>query len=76
MNNPLVLPALDFNNGCLNDGTAPGTYDIISGFRSMHPGGCYFVFCDGSVRFIRETIAPDIYRGLSTIAGGENVGDF
>jgi prepilin-type N-terminal cleavage/methylation domain-containing protein/prepilin-type processing-associated H-X9-DG protein len=76
MNNPLVLPALDYNNGCVNAGTARGTYDIISGFRSVHPGGCHFLFCDGSVRFVRESVAPVTYRGLSTIAGGEILGDF
>jgi prepilin-type processing-associated H-X9-DG protein len=76
MNRPLALPALDFNNGCVNAGTAPGTYDIISGFRSVHPGGCHFLFCDGSVRFVGEAVAPDAYRALSTIAGGEVVGDF
>jgi len=71
MNNPLVLPALDYNNGCTNDGTLPGKYDIISGFRSMHSGGCFFLFCDGSVRFVRQDIAPDTYRALSTMRGGE-----
>jgi prepilin-type processing-associated H-X9-DG protein len=76
MNNPLALPALDYNNGCVNAGTAPGTYDIISGFRSVHPGGCHFLFCDGSVRFVRESVSPDTYRGLSTIGGGEILGDF
>ena len=76
MNNPLALPALDFNQGCVNAGTAPGTYDMISGFRGVHPGGCQFVFCDGSVRFVKEGLAPAAYRGLSTIAGGEIVGDF
>ncbi len=76
MNNPLQLPALDFNNGCTNGGTAPGTIDTISGFRSAHPGGCNFLFCDGSVRFVTETVAPDTYRALSTMAGGEVLGDF
>jgi prepilin-type N-terminal cleavage/methylation domain-containing protein/prepilin-type processing-associated H-X9-DG protein len=76
MNNPLALPALDYNNGCTNSGTAPGTYDTISGFRSAHRGGCNFLFCDGSVRFVSETIAPATYRGLSTIAGGEVIGDY
>ena len=74
MNNPLVLPALDFNNGCTNAGTAPGAYDIISGFRGVHPGGCNFLFCDGSVRRVGEGIAPAAYRALSTMAGGEAVG--
>ena len=76
MNNPLVLPALDFNNGCTNAGTAPGQYDTTGGFRSVHRGGCNFLFCDGGVRFVREAVSPDTYRGLSTIAGGEVLGDF
>lgn len=71
MNNPLALPSLDYNHGCTNSGTERGKYDIISGFRSVHPGGCHFLFCDGSVRFIREAVLPDAYRALSTMAGGE-----
>ena len=76
MNNPLGLAALDYNNGCTNSGTAPGKYDTISGFRSVHPGGCNFLFCDGSIRFVTEAVAPDTYRALSTMAGGEVLGDF
>jgi prepilin-type N-terminal cleavage/methylation domain-containing protein/prepilin-type processing-associated H-X9-DG protein len=76
MNRPLALPSFDYNNGCVNAGTAPGTYDTTGGFRSVHPGGCQFLFCDGSVRFVSATVRPDTYRALSTIAGGEVVGDF
>jgi prepilin-type N-terminal cleavage/methylation domain-containing protein/prepilin-type processing-associated H-X9-DG protein len=76
MNNPLALPALDCNNGCTNSGTQPGTYDTISGFRSAHTGGCHFLFCDGSVRFVTEAVTPDTYRALSTMTGGETLGDY
>jgi prepilin-type processing-associated H-X9-DG protein len=76
MNHPLGLAAFDYNHGCANGGTAPGTYDTLSGFRSVHPGGCHFLFCDGGVRFVREAVAPDAYRALSTLAGGEVLGDF
>lgn len=44
-----------------------------SNFRSFHPGGASFLLCDGSVQFVRETIDMTIYRGLSTIQGGEVV---
>jgi prepilin-type processing-associated H-X9-DG protein len=34
------------------------------GFKSQHPGGATFVFCDGSVHFISETIDHTAYQML------------
>ncbi len=37
---------------------------------SFHSGGAMHVFADGSVRFIRESIAPQTYAALITARGG------
>ena len=47
-----------------------------NGFSSRHVGGAQFVFADGSVRFIRENIAPQTLNGLFTRAGDEVIGSF
>jgi len=40
-------------------------------FGSYHPGGCNVVMCDGSVKFIKNSINLYSWWGLATIAGGE-----
>ena len=56
--------------------SANGGAHSTSNFRSEHTGGGHFLMADGSVRFISETINMLTYRSLSTISGGEVVGQF
>jgi prepilin-type processing-associated H-X9-DG protein len=42
-------------------------------YNSMHPGGCNFLFCDGTVRFLKDQINPQIFADLATRAGGEPI---
>ena len=44
--------------------------------RSRHPGGVNVAFCDGAVRFVTDDIAIDTWRALSTMWGGESIGQF
>jgi len=47
---------------------------VINGaFASRHPGGANFAFGDGHVEFLSENIDFNLYRALSTRAGGENL---
>jgi hypothetical protein len=49
--------------------TPPG----ITTARSHHFGGVNTLMGDGSVRFVSETLAPAVWRGLGTRNGGELV---
>jgi prepilin-type N-terminal cleavage/methylation domain-containing protein len=43
------------------------------GFKSRHVGGVQFVYADGSVHFITNTIPLGTYRAMATFKGGEAV---
>jgi prepilin-type N-terminal cleavage/methylation domain-containing protein/prepilin-type processing-associated H-X9-DG protein len=53
--------------------TPQTTHASMSNFRSDHPAGALFLFCDGHVQFLNENIDMGTYTGLSTIQGGESV---
>ena len=44
-----------------------------SNAQSNHPGGVNCLFGDGSVRFIKDSVATNIWMGLGTRANGEVV---
>lgn len=53
------------------------------GWASKHPGGMNILMCDGTVRWIGQSIHSDIsappygvFQQLGTIAGAEPIGDF
>jgi prepilin-type N-terminal cleavage/methylation domain-containing protein/prepilin-type processing-associated H-X9-DG protein len=41
------------------------------GFRSNHPGGANFAFCDGSVKFLKATLNTQVLQAL----GSRNLGE-
>jgi prepilin-type processing-associated H-X9-DG protein len=48
-------------------------YDAAYGFRSMHSGGASFGLCDGSVKFVAESVDHAAYRAMASRAGGETL---
>src|SRR5262249_7567589 len=54
-------------NSCINAGVPANR--CRRAFGSMHPGGMYFGFCDGSVRFVTRNIDIVLFQGLATVSG-------
>jgi prepilin-type processing-associated H-X9-DG protein len=52
-------------------GTSGAALNLVGGFSSPHPGGSNFSFGDGSVRFLKNSINPTVYRYLGNRADGE-----
>ncbi len=67
----------DTVNGLNGPFTVPGGGTVTShhgtDFSSFHPGGCHFVFGDGSVHFLADDIDSDTLKRLTTRAGGEPI---
>ena len=50
--------------------------EVLSGTRSMHAGGSHVCLCDGSVRFISESIDLETLRNLFARDDGQVLGEF
>ena len=59
-----VMWWIDSGTATIN-GTAPQS------FSSLHGGGCFFLFCDGTVRFIGQAVNPVMVQKISGRADGE-----
>jgi prepilin-type N-terminal cleavage/methylation domain-containing protein/prepilin-type processing-associated H-X9-DG protein len=66
----LVAPGIDLDVNTEDENNGGPTYAAVTA-RSYHPGGVNVLFCDGSVRFIKDSINYQIWRALGTIGSGE-----
>jgi prepilin-type N-terminal cleavage/methylation domain-containing protein/prepilin-type processing-associated H-X9-DG protein len=66
---PTTVPNFPCNTGSTN------TLPRMQLARSRHTGGVNAALCDGSVRFIRNTISITTWRALGTASGGETLGN-
>jgi prepilin-type N-terminal cleavage/methylation domain-containing protein/prepilin-type processing-associated H-X9-DG protein len=57
-------------------GTSVHNHVMGTHFASEHPGGCHFLFGDGSVHFLSENINLPTYQRLGAINDGLPVGGF
>ena len=71
MNRQPATPTV-FGNDPVGDNAA--NLDAISGFRSLHTAGCNFLFCDGSVHFLSQSIVPATYRAVHVCRRRSGVG--
>jgi prepilin-type N-terminal cleavage/methylation domain-containing protein len=70
---PYPLATLFTTKGPFNPQSMAGDSKRLMNFRSNHPGGLQMSHCDGSVRFVAETIDHTVLDSLATRAGREVV---
>ena len=62
----------EYVDSLAQDGSWP--VGLTGGFSSYHGGAANFLFCDGSVRLLKNSINRQIYRLLGNRADGEMIG--
>jgi prepilin-type N-terminal cleavage/methylation domain-containing protein/prepilin-type processing-associated H-X9-DG protein len=79
-NQPDILEAIDYckplnisNPPCAAPTTANPQHIAA---RSRHPNGVQITMCDGSVRFVSNSVNLDVWRAAGTARGREPAGEF
>lgn len=60
-------------HGTSANGTTKGN---LSGFSSVHTGGAFFLFGDGSVKFLNDSVESLTYSRLATVNDGKLLGQY
>ena len=66
-------PSLELQVAPCNDTCMQGDATVAA--RSYHPGGVNVVFADGHVDFYSDDVDLYLWQALSTVAGGEVIGE-
>lgn len=53
-----------------------GGANSVNSARSNHPGGVCAALCDGSIRFVSQTVTLTVWQQLGTRSGGEPAGEY
>jgi hypothetical protein len=61
---------------CTKTFTAYNNRNLTMSARSRHAGGVSVALCDGTVRFVTNTVNLATWQGLGTMNGQESLGDF
>ena len=61
-----------YNASC----SASTAWSCDMGFKSRHPGGAQFTFCDGSVHFLSDNVDYNTYQKLGDRRDGQTVGAY